>query len=119
MKKVGNRIIIEGTEPVVTVKPLPVYGPPPPPPTMTAPPRPLEAKERGERMTKLEEQAMAVAKAWRTYTQTDHRLAEDREASRKGAPRRDALEREEDARNVRPAESAYKKELEILAQMML
>lgn len=70
-------------------------------------------------MTKIEEQALAIVKAWKTYVEIDRRLASDREASREGRPRRDTLEREEDARNVRPAEAAYKKELEKLAQMAL
>lgn len=51
MKRIGNRIIIEGTEPVVIVKPLPVYGPPPPPPINTAPPRPKELN--GEDMQEI------------------------------------------------------------------
>lgn len=43
----------------------------------------------------IEAQAFVVAKAWRTYKEIDRRLAEDRDASRQGGPRRDALEREE------------------------
>lgn len=46
MKKVGNRIVIEGTERPRPTTPLPVYGPPPPPPTTVAPERkPIEVRK--------------------------------------------------------------------------
>lgn len=70
-------------------------------------------------MTKIEEQALKVVQAWRRYMEIDRRLAGDREASRKDGPRRPPEEREQDARDVRPGCAAYKKELEILAQMLL
>jgi hypothetical protein len=71
-------------------------------------------------MTKVEKQALAVARTWRRYTEIDHRLAKSREASRRGEePRRPLEERERDAMDVRPAAAAYKKELETLAQMVL
>jgi hypothetical protein len=70
-------------------------------------------------MTKIEEQALVVARAWRHYIAIDRRLAEGRGASRVDDPRRLSGEREQDARDVRPACAAYKKELDILAQMVL
>lgn len=70
-------------------------------------------------MTQIEEQALKVAKAWRRYTQIDRRIAEDMEPNPVGRPRRSAEERQQDARDVRPACAAYKRELEILTQMVL
>ncbi len=70
-------------------------------------------------MTKIEEQALRVVKAWRRYTEIDNRLIEGHQAKRKGDPLRPLEERNQDALDVRPAAAAYKKELEILAKMML
>lgn len=64
--------------------------------------------------TRTDAKALAVAKAWRRYKEIDHRLAEDRKGSRR--PRE---ERERDARDVRPACEAYKKELENLSEWVL
>lgn len=70
-------------------------------------------------MTPIEKQAMAVALAWRKYVSIERRLADSRKASRKDFPDRSFEDRNQDARDVRPAASAYRKELETLAQMAL
>lgn len=70
-------------------------------------------------MTKIEEQALKVARTWKLYSDIDRRLADDRERARVSGPCRDSAARDQDARDVRPATAAYKKELDILTQMML
>lgn len=63
--------------------------------------------------------ALAVAKAWRRYMEIDRRLAEDRKASKSQPPGRTHEEREQDARDVKPACEAYKRELENLAEWVM
>lgn len=70
-------------------------------------------------MTKIEEQALKVAKAWRRYTEIDRRISADMEPNPVGRPRRSPEERQQDARDVRPACAAYKQELETLTRMVL
>lgn len=71
-------------------------------------------------MTKIEEQALTVARAWRRYTEIEHRLGKSRESfRRREEPLRPLEERERDAMDVRPAAAAYRKALETLAQMVL
>lgn len=67
-------------------------------------------------MTKIEEQALLVAKAWREYQAIDKRISENLYGTVKYASKEQA---EEDARTIRPAASRYKAELDLLAQMAL